>query len=76
MRVRFRPGAERKDNLGDGELPFELMSEEQKEEKKIRDKWGGTLAESVPISDLKMLNTKGYIPRSQVRHRTRLGGVV
>ena len=41
------------------------MTEEEKEEKKIRDKWGGTLAESVPISDLKMLNSKGYIPRSQ-----------
>ena len=58
------PGSEKKGPDGD-EKPFDLMTEEEKEEKKIRDKWGGTLAESVPISDLKMLNTKGYIPRSQ-----------
>ena len=58
------PGAE-KAEAKEGEKPWDLMSEEEKEEKKIRDKWGGTLAESVPISDLKMLNTKGYIPRSQ-----------
>ena len=57
------PGAE-KEAPSDAK-PFDLMTEEEKEEKKIRDKWGGTLAESVPISDLKALNTKGYIPRSQ-----------
>lgn len=59
------PGSEKKGDDDMDEKPFDLMSEEEKEEKKIRDKWGGTLAESVPISDLKMLNTKGYIPRSQ-----------
>lgn len=47
------------------EIPEELMTEEQKEEKRLRDKWGGTLAESVPISDLKTISEKGYIPRSQ-----------
>ena len=57
------PGAE-KEAKSDAK-PYDLMTEEEKEEKKIRDKWGGTLAESVPISDLKALNTKGYIPRSQ-----------
>mmetsp|Transcript_24440 Transcript_24440/g.73348 ORF Transcript_24440/g.73348 Transcript_24440/m.73348 type:complete len:222 (-) Transcript_24440:30-695(-) len=57
------PGYEREDKPA--EKPYELMTDEEKEEKKIRDKWGGTLAESVPISDLKMLNSKGYIPRSQ-----------
>ncbi len=61
--MKSLPGAqadEKKD-----EKPWDLMTDEEKEEKKIRDKWGGTLAESVPISDLRTLNTKGYIPRSQ-----------
>lgn len=47
------------------EIPEELMTEEQKEEKRIREKWGGTLADSVPISDLKTISEVGYIPRSQ-----------
>mmetsp|Transcript_1378 Transcript_1378/g.3535 ORF Transcript_1378/g.3535 Transcript_1378/m.3535 type:complete len:219 (+) Transcript_1378:1-657(+) len=50
---------------GKAEIPEELMTEDQKEEKRIRDKWGGTLAETVPISDLKTISEKGYIPRSQ-----------
>mmetsp|Transcript_15652 Transcript_15652/g.48515 ORF Transcript_15652/g.48515 Transcript_15652/m.48515 type:complete len:215 (-) Transcript_15652:38-682(-) len=57
------PGAEKP--KADETKPYDLMTDEEKEEKRIRDKWGGTLAESVPLSDLKTLNTKGYIPRSQ-----------
>mmetsp|Transcript_12567 Transcript_12567/g.50514 ORF Transcript_12567/g.50514 Transcript_12567/m.50514 type:complete len:225 (-) Transcript_12567:172-846(-) len=47
------------------DMPDDLLTEEQKEEKKIRAKWGGTLAESVPLSDLKTISERGYIPRSQ-----------
>lgn len=61
--LKALPGA--KGEWKKDELPEELMTEEQKEEKRIRDKWGGTLAESVPISDLKTISEKGYIPRSQ-----------
>ena len=61
--MKSLPGAEA--DKGSDEKPFDLMTDEEKEEKKIRDKWGGTLAEQVPISDLRTLNTKGYIPRSQ-----------
>ena len=42
--MKSLPGAqadEKKD-----EKPWDLMTDEEKEEKKIRDKWGGTLAES------------------------------
>lgn len=47
------------------DIPDEFLNEEQREEKRIREKWGGTLAETVPISDLKTISEKGYIPRSQ-----------
>ena len=59
--LKALPGAERQR----AEIPDELLTEEQREEKRLRDKWGGTLAESVPISDLKTISEKGYIPRSQ-----------
>mmetsp|Transcript_135 Transcript_135/g.380 ORF Transcript_135/g.380 Transcript_135/m.380 type:complete len:220 (-) Transcript_135:251-910(-) len=59
--LKALPGAARDEK----ETPEHLLSEEQLEEKRLRDKWGGTLAESVPISDLKTISEKGYIPRSQ-----------
>mmetsp|Transcript_5788 Transcript_5788/g.8223 ORF Transcript_5788/g.8223 Transcript_5788/m.8223 type:complete len:166 (+) Transcript_5788:136-633(+) len=59
--LKVLPGAERDEVC----IPEELMSEEQLEEKKLREKWGGTVAENVPISDLKIISEKGYIPRSQ-----------
>eukprot|EP00633_Aureoumbra_lagunensis_P011167 CAMPEP_0197331996 /NCGR_PEP_ID=MMETSP0892-20130614/13770_1 /TAXON_ID=44058 ORGANISM="Aureoumbra lagunensis, Strain CCMP1510" /NCGR_SAMPLE_ID=MMETSP0892 /ASSEMBLY_ACC=CAM_ASM_000538 /LENGTH=183 /DNA_ID=CAMNT_0042830285 /DNA_START=132 /DNA_END=681 /DNA_ORIENTATION=+ len=48
--LKVLPGAERDEVC----IPEELMSEEQLEEKKLREKWGGTVAENVPISDLKI----------------------
>ncbi|KAJ1451812.1 hypothetical protein M885DRAFT_528664 [Pelagophyceae sp. CCMP2097] len=60
--LKALPGAEKKTT---DFTPQDTLTDEQREEKKIRDKWGGTLADNFPLSDLKIIADKGYIPRSQ-----------